>query len=55
MGAMPTAVRAFFPVAARLSRLPAYTYMHPSEPGERVAAAIAALGALWADVGENGQ
>jgi hypothetical protein len=55
MGAMPSAVRAFFPVAARLSRLPAYTYMHPSEPGDRIAAAIALLGELWADVGETGQ
>ena len=50
LGAMPSAVRAFFPVAARLSRLPAYTYMHPFEPAERVPAALALLGALWADV-----
>lgn len=50
MVAMPSAVRAFFPVGARLSRLPAYTYMHPFEPRERIPAVIALLGHLWADV-----
>jgi hypothetical protein len=55
MGAMPSAVRAFFPVGGRLSRLPAYTYMHPFEPAERIPSAIELLGHLWADVAEHDQ
>jgi hypothetical protein len=55
LGAMPSAVRAFFPVAARLSRLPAYTYMHPFEPAERMPAVVDLLRALWTDLGERAQ
>jgi hypothetical protein len=49
LAGMPRAIRGFFPVAARLSRLPTYTYMHPADPTERVASAIALLERLRHD------
>jgi hypothetical protein len=46
LGLMPSALRAYFPVAAALSRLPAFVYRHPRDPAERAGAAAALLAQL---------
>ena len=47
---VPHAVRAYFPVAGQLSRLPGWDYRHPPAVEDRVAAAVTALDAMWAAI-----
>jgi hypothetical protein len=52
---LPAYVRAFFPIAARLSRLPAVWYLHAGEPAQRMAAATAFLDEQWERLGHGAQ
>lgn len=49
---LPRYVRAFFPSAARLSRLPTLRYMHHGESSQRLVSAAAFLDDLWQDLSD---
>jgi hypothetical protein len=50
LAGLPNILRAFFPIAAAVSRLPMWTYAHPARVEDRVTAAIALLDSV---VGEG--
>ena len=46
LATVPSAMRAFFPIAAQLSRLPTYLYRHAADPAQRVRSVERLLDAL---------